>query len=181
MSEQVPNWLNPQERAAWLSLLEISMRLPGELDSRLQREAGVTLFEYHVLAMLSEADGGTLPMTALSELSYSSLSRLSHVVKKLETRGYVTRRRSGKDARVTVVELTNTGMSMLRKLAPTHVADVRDLVFDSLDERDVADLRRVGRKLVASTDPDNWTLSEGESGQGPVHPALKPGDTDNRV
>ncbi|MGO1319335.1 MAG: MarR family winged helix-turn-helix transcriptional regulator [Galactobacter sp.] len=181
MSEQVPNWLNPQERAAWLSLLEISMRMPGELDSRLQREAGMTLFEYHVLAMLSEVEGYTLPMTALSELSYSSLSRLSHVVKKLEARGYVTRRRSGKDARVTVVELTDAGASMLKDLAPTHVADVRDLVFDSLDERDVADLSRIGRKLVAHADPENWTLSDGGAATGPVPPAPKASEPDNRV
>jgi DNA-binding MarR family transcriptional regulator len=156
-------WLDPQERAAWLSLLEVSMRLPGELDSRLQREAGMTLFEYHVLAMLSESDERTLPMTALAATSYSSLSRLSHVVKKLEARGYVTRRRSQSDARVTVVELTDRGMGVIEELAPTHVGDVRDLVFDVLDARDVADLGRIGRKLVTRADPQNWILREGEN------------------
>jgi DNA-binding MarR family transcriptional regulator len=138
------------------------MRLPGELDSRLQREAGLTLFEYHALAMLSEVADRTLPMTALAQSAYSSLSRLSHVVKKLEARGFVTRRRSRADARVTVVELTDDGMQLIEGLAPTHVGDVRDLVFDTLDERDVADLVRVGRKIVAHSDPENWTLTQGD-------------------
>jgi DNA-binding MarR family transcriptional regulator len=166
VSTEEPRWLNAQERAAWLSLLEVSMRMPGELDSRLQREAGLTLFEYHVLAMLSEVDEHTLPMSALAQSAYSSLSRLSHVVKKLEARNYITRRRSRADARVTVVELTNQGLALIKELAPTHVDDVRDLVFDTLDERDVADLVRVGRKIVAHSDPENWTLTDGADGCG---------------
>lgn len=144
------------------------MRLPAELDSRLLRTGGLTLFEYHVLAMLSESQESTLPMSELAVDSYSSLSRLSHVVKKLEQRDLVRRRRATDDARVTVVDLTEAGWELIRRLAPEHVEDVRETVFDALDERDVADLARVGRKLVAWRNPEHWSLKEDpeRSGRG---------------
>ena len=39
-----------------------------------------------------------------------------------------------------------------------HVASVRALVFDHLDERDVADLARIGRKIVRGMDANHWIL-----------------------
>ena len=55
MSE--PKWLSPIEREAWLALLSVTTLLPAALDSELQVQAKITLFDYDVLAMLSE-DGG---------------------------------------------------------------------------------------------------------------------------
>lgn len=161
-------WLNPDERAAWLALLAVTTRLPAELDSGLQRIAGITLFDYHVLAMLSEAEGDTLPMSRLAQRANSSLSRLSHVVKKLGERGWVLRRPSEEDARVTVVELTPAGRELLERIAPAHVAGVRRSVFDALDPGDVADLGRIGRKIVASTEPEHWIFSDEAGGPAPV-------------
>lgn len=161
-------WLSPQEREAWLALFVVSSRLPAELDSVLTRLAGITLFDYHVLAMLSEARQDTLPMSALAQRASSSLSRLSHVVKKLGARGWVVRGTSEQDARVTVVELTPAGRELLEQIAPEHVASVRRYVFDPLDARDVADLARIGRKLVASAAPQHWVLTDEAGGPEPV-------------
>ncbi len=153
-------WLTPDERRAWLALYAVSTMLPGTLDAHLFREARITLFDYHVLAMLSESDEGALPMSELAARSNASLSRLSHVAKKLEERGWLSRRPSTSDGRVTTAVLTDEGMEAVRRLAVEHVAKVREKVFDAIDDRDVADLERVGRKILARIQADHWILGE---------------------
>lgn len=151
-----PRWLNPQERDAWLALLAVTTQLPGQLDSDLQAQAKITLFDYNVLAMLSEEEQRHLPMSELASKTNASLSRLSHVVKKLEARGWVDRTQCSSDARVTMAHLTDAGWEMLNGLAAEHVESVRRLIFDGLDSQDVADLSRIGRKITARLDPEHW-------------------------
>src|SRR5699024_12491740 len=86
-----PRGLNEQEPAAWIRLVAVTLLLPSSLDNQLQRDAGLTHFGYLVLAMLSESDERSLPMSTLASYSKSSLSRLSHVVARLERNGWVVR------------------------------------------------------------------------------------------
>ncbi len=153
-----PKWLSPVERDAWLALVSVTTLLPAALDSELQVQAKITLFDYNVLAMLSEAPERILPMSELASRTSASLSRLSHVVKKLEGRGWVERSRSPEDARVTISRLTGDGWEMVQTLAPEHVGSVRKLLFQGLDDRDVAELARIGQKLVGQLDPEHWIL-----------------------
>ena len=158
MTELEPRWLNEEERSAWLAVLAITTLLPGALEAPLQQAAKLSLFEYNVLAMLSEAEGGILPMSELAARTSASLSRLSHVAKKLHARGLVERSVHADDARVTQTAITAAGMRLIQDLAPAHVETVRELIFDQLDGDDVADLARVGRKLVRGLDGQHWTL-----------------------
>ncbi len=86
-----PRWLNADERRAWLALLSINTLLPSALDTQLQSAGKLSLFDYNVLAMLSETEGRYLPMSELAARTSASLSRLSHVVTKLQKRGWVER------------------------------------------------------------------------------------------
>lgn len=155
-------WLNPAERQAWLALYAVATMLPGTLDAELNRRARITLFDYHVLAMLSEAEDRTLPMSELAGRSNASLSRLSHVVSKLEARGWVQRSQSTRDLRVTTASITPEGLATLEDLSLEHVEHVRQLVFEGLDEQDVADLERVGKKILARLDETHWILKQSE-------------------
>src|SRR3954453_21327865 len=94
-------WLTEDERAAWLRLVAVLALLPGVLDSQLRSEAGLTHFEYFVLAMLSEAPNRTLRMAALAQRTNATLPRLSHVVRRLEDRGLVERLPCPEDRRAT--------------------------------------------------------------------------------
>lgn len=153
-----PQWLTPQERQAWLALVFTSTVLPAAMDSQLLREGKLSLFSYNVLAMLSETSDRALPMSELAARTSSSLSRLSHVVRKLEERGWIERRSSPGDARVTTAFITDEGMATIEAMAPGHVRTVRELVFDGLEEQDVKDLERVGKKIIGRLDPDHWLL-----------------------
>jgi len=136
-------WLTEDELAAWLPLAGVMLRLGPALDSQLQRDSDLTHFDYLCLAMLSEQPDWTTSMSTLAGRTNASLSRLSHVVSKLERRGWVARCRSDLSRRVTLVRMTDEGYAVLVAAAPGHVETVRSLVYDGLDEKDVADLRRL--------------------------------------
>jgi DNA-binding MarR family transcriptional regulator len=147
-------WLEDDEMAAWLRLVTVLELLPGVLDSQLRRDAGLTHYDYFVLAMLSEAPERTLRMTALAQRTNATLARLSHVVRRLEGRGLVTRFPSPDDARVTHARLTDAGWSAVRAAAPGHVANVRHHVLDALDPEQVQQLTEIADALLERLDAD---------------------------
>jgi len=148
-----PRWLSPAERAAWLGLIGVVELLPGALDAQLQREAGVSHFEYMVLAMLSEAPDHTLRMTALAAQTHSTLPRLSHVVTRLVNRGFVERIPCPQDKRATNAHLTDAGWQHVRSSAPGHVAAAREFVIDSLSAAQMEQLREISASILARLDP----------------------------
>ena len=135
-------WLTPGELSSWLTVARLITRLPWALDAQLQRDADLSMIEYMTLASLAEAPDWTLRMSELAEHASSSLSRLSHLVKRLESRGYVRREPDPADGRFTNAIMLPAGMAKLESAAPAHVAYVRHLVVDNLSgER----LRRLGQ------------------------------------
>ncbi|MDF0532478.1 MarR family transcriptional regulator [Tsukamurella sp. 8F] len=144
-----PNWLTSQEMAAWRPLITVAMRLPAALDTQL-RSAGMTHFEFAVLATLSEAPGRGMGLSRLAREVNASPSRLSHVLRRLRDRGWLERVSGGRSARAV---LTDPGFDALSAAARGHVDEVRRLVYDALDERDVADLARIMPKLAAGLVP----------------------------
>jgi DNA-binding MarR family transcriptional regulator len=135
-------WLTPGELASWLSVVRMVTRLPWAIDGQLQRDADLSMVEYMTMAMLSESPEWTVRMSELAEQTSTSLSRLSHLVKRLEARGYVRREPDPADGRFTNAILLPAGMRKLESAAPDHVAYVRRLVIDNLSpER----LRRLGQ------------------------------------
>lgn len=151
-------WLNDHERQAWLRLMAVTMLLPSRLEAELKRDAGLSHFEYYVLAMISEAPGRSSALTAIAVKTNSSLSRLSHVVSRLEKAGYLTRCTSPTDGRTSIATLTEAGWQKVVDSAPGHVAEVRSLVFDSLTPEQVTQLDDICASLLTTLDPDHLLL-----------------------
>lgn len=148
-----PRWLTADERAAWLSLVGIMIKLPSALDAQLQRDAGLSFYEYMVLAILSEQDDRTLRMSALAGFTNGSLSRLSHVVGRLERHGWARREPSADDGRSINAVLTDDGYRKVLESAPGHVENVHELVIDALTGPELDGLRRAGDAIMARVDP----------------------------
>ncbi|GHB86439.1 MarR family transcriptional regulator [Streptomyces umbrinus] len=143
-------WLNGDELAAWLANSAIMISLPAALDARMQREAQLTFFEYMVLSVLSEQPARTMQMSALAARTAASLSRLSHVVGRLEKRELLARNRIPGSGRRTTATLTEAGYEVVVAAAPGHVAAVREYLIDDLEPRDLAALRRIGAAVDAA-------------------------------
>jgi DNA-binding MarR family transcriptional regulator len=142
-AEEPPvKWLTAAELDSWLSVVRLFTWLPWSIDQQLQRDSNLRMVEYQVLAMLSESPQRTMKMSSLAEVTNASLSRLSHLVKRLEQRGLVRREPDPTDGRFTNAILTDSGFQTLAEAAPGHVAHVRSLIIDVLSAEQ---LRRLGR------------------------------------
>jgi DNA-binding MarR family transcriptional regulator len=140
--------LKHHEWSAWLQLVSTFTLLPAALDSQLQREAGLSHFEFSVMAALSRQPGRSLQLKELAVVANGSLSRLSHVISRLERRGWV-RRTSGTKGRATHAELTDEGYRKLMETGPIHFREVRRLVFDVLTPEEVKALKQVTGRINA--------------------------------
>jgi DNA-binding MarR family transcriptional regulator len=145
--------LTESEEAAWRSLAKLMVLLPRAVDDELERRSGISLTRYAVLMRLSEAPEQTLRMGDLAFSATVSPSRLTRIISGLVDDGLVVRRVAGEDARVGLVTLTAAGRRRLEEAWPHHLAGVRELVVDRLTERDLADLRRIGDKLLVGLLP----------------------------
>jgi DNA-binding MarR family transcriptional regulator len=146
-----PRWLSDDEQQAWRRFIEVLVKLPAALEGQLQREAGLTHMGYLVLATLSEREDRRLPMSRLAKKASASLSRLSHVVARLEAQGLVRRERDPEDGRVQIAVLTDEGVKKIVSTAPGHVETVQNLVFDRLSPVQVRQLTKLCETLL--TDP----------------------------
>jgi DNA-binding MarR family transcriptional regulator len=141
-AEPQVDWLTADQVESWLSVVRLMTWLPWSIDQQLQRDSNLGMVEYQVLAKLSESPGRTMRMSSLAVVTNASLSRLSHLVKRLESRGLIGREPDPTDGRFTNAILTDKGFQTLADAAPGHVAHVRSLVIDVLTPEQ---LRRLGR------------------------------------
>lgn len=148
-----PEWLTPDQVEDWKALMALTLALPAALDRQLKRDSGLTGFEYQVMAALSESPGRSLPMSVLATLASGSMSRLSHVVARLEKDGWVERRSIQLTGCRTEAHLTDSGWVKVQQTAPGHVREARRLVVDVLTRDELSALGSAARKVVEVADP----------------------------
>jgi len=141
-------WLSDEQQAAWRPFVALLLRLPALLDTQLQRDAGINHFDYLVLSGLSEAPGRTLRMSELAAMANSSLSRLSHVVSRLEGKGWVRRESCPGDGRFINAVLTDAGWQKIVETAPGHVAAVQKLLIDTLTPEELRSLGAISTQVL---------------------------------
>ena len=140
-------WLTEEESLAWRAVMSMVLQVPKPLDAQMQRDSGITLFDYFVLSYLSMSPERTLRMSELAAVTNGSLSRLSNVVKRLEQRGWVVREPDPTDGRYTLARLTDEGYAVVEAAAPGHVAAVRRYVIDPLTASQQRVLTEVADRL----------------------------------
>lgn len=155
-----PRWLNEDDLEAWMAFARMLIWLPTALDDQLQRDSGLSHFEYGILAALSNADGATLRMSELAIFANGSLSRLSRAVARLERREWVTRKPDPADGRYTLAVLTGTGRAVLVEAAPGHVEAVNRLVFDVITVAQARQLGVIAGRILNAIDSETDLTSQ---------------------
>jgi DNA-binding MarR family transcriptional regulator len=152
-AEEPPvRWLTAAELDSWLAVVRLICWLPWSIDQQLRRDSNLGMVEYQVMARLSQSPERTLRMSSLADLANSSLSRLSHLVKRLEQRGLVRREPDPADGRFTRAILTDEGFRTLAEAAPGHVAHVRSLVIDVLSHEQLRRLGQAADRIMSHID-----------------------------
>src|SRR5258708_29657116 len=108
-----PRWLDDEQQKSWRAFNGAMHKLRWALECQLQHDAGLSFIEYHALAWLSENPAHRLRMSELAEVTNASLSRLSHLITRLERRGLVRREPDPTDRRYTNAILTSAGLRLL--------------------------------------------------------------------
>jgi DNA-binding MarR family transcriptional regulator len=144
-----PRWLTAAQLEAWQALTLLLGLLPTALEAQLQRDAQLSYVEYYVLAGLSAQPDHTMRISELAGLTNAELSRLSHLITRLQKRGYVRREPDPNDGRYTNAVLTDVGYKHLVAAAPGHVATVLELVIDALDDTALSALQDSAERIAA--------------------------------
>jgi DNA-binding MarR family transcriptional regulator len=152
MADQ-PRWLDDEQQESWRAFSGMMHKLRWALECQLQQDAGLSFIEYHALARLSEIPGNIMRMSELAEVTNASLSRLSHLIKRLEARGLVRREPDSADGRYTNAILTEAGLRLLTASAPAHVEEVRELVIDALSPDQLRHLRTASEQILQRIEP----------------------------
>jgi DNA-binding MarR family transcriptional regulator len=139
----------PERRGmdAWASLLRAHATLMRRLESDLERETGVALADFDVLAQLAKA-GGQLRMTELAGRALISRSGMTRRVARLVQEGLVRRAEADADGRGVVVAVTDAGVARLAETAPAHARGIAKLFVEQLDDHELAILERALDKVI---------------------------------
>src|SRR3954449_7571969 len=132
---------------AWDSLLRAHATLVRRLDTDLERETGLALADFDVLAQLAKA-GGELRITELASRVLVSRSGMTRRVARLVEERLVRRANTDADARGVVVALTDAGVARLTETAPVHLRGVSKLFVAQLDDQELAVLKNALDKVT---------------------------------
>lgn len=138
-------WLDDEQQKLWHDLRTVVIALPTLLDRQLQRDEGISNFEYSVLARLSMTETHTMRLSDLAAQCDSTQPRLSKLMVRFEQQGWVTRTPEPGNGRYTLAILTEAGLRKVEDSAPAHVDQVRQLVFEPLT---AAQQRHLGTALA---------------------------------
>jgi DNA-binding MarR family transcriptional regulator len=136
-------WLTEEEQRAWRGLLRMTSQLNARGNRQLQEEFGISLADYEVLVVLSEAPEGRLRVFEVADALAWEQSRVSHQLARMQRRGLITREHCASDARGAFAVLAAAGRAAIERAAPAHVELVRQLVFDGLSHDQLAALTEV--------------------------------------
>ena len=141
-------WLTEDEQRAWRGLLRMTAQLNVRMNRQLQDDFGISLADYDVLVVLSEAPEGRRRVFELTDALAWEQSRVSHQLARMHGRGLVTREECPTDARGAFAVLTEAGRAAIERAAPAHVEMVRQLVFDGLSPDQLTALTDVTARVL---------------------------------
>ncbi|WP_404286713.1 MarR family winged helix-turn-helix transcriptional regulator [Glutamicibacter arilaitensis] len=153
MGTENTRWLNGREQDLWRTIREFLWQFPSAMDRQLTQDSAMQSGEYSVLAVLSEAEESSLrPAEVAQELRWDR-SRLSHLLRRMEVKGLITRCSDASDRRGHQIGLSELGWQAIRAAAPKHVEFIRSSLFDSLTAEESAALETALPKILAAIAP----------------------------
>src|SRR5690349_20853249 len=139
--------LDDMEQRCWRTFIESSWALHTRLEEELRAATDLSMNDYHVLVVLSEAPQHRLRMGELAGRLVFSPSRVTYQISSMVKRGLVRKQSCPDDGRGQEAVLTDEGMAALEAAAPLHLITVRDSFIDHLDDDELAVIARVFDKV----------------------------------
>jgi len=141
----------PDNEAAALGTYVKLMRAAESLTARVHKHLsslGLTVSQFGVLEALYHL--GPLSQRALGQKILRSSGNITLVIDNLEKRGLVRRERDRQDRRFFIVQLTDEGQTLIRKIFPSHAALISSEmnVLNAREQEILGDLcKKVGKGI----------------------------------
>jgi DNA-binding MarR family transcriptional regulator len=139
--------LSDTEQTSWRAFVESSWALHTRLEDELRAATGLSMSDYHVMVVLSEAPGHRVRMGELASRLVFAPSRLTYQINSMVKRGLVRKQACPEDGRGQEAVLTDLGMAELVTAAPKHLETVRNSFIDHLDDDELAVIHRVFTRI----------------------------------
>jgi len=140
--------LDAREVHAWQSFFRMQELLRARIEQQLQEASGLSVPDYTVLAVLSQAAEHQLRTFELVHLLGWEKSRVHHQLTRMCQRGLVERRSAG--SRAVTAAITPAGRAALEQAAPIHSAHVRQMVIDVLSCEQLDQLAAISAVITAN-------------------------------
>ena len=131
-----------------MNLVQAYRVIQAVVEERLEAETGLCWSEVEALMRLSASPGRRLKMIDLAEQLLVSKSGITRLVDRLEANGLISREIPPENRRVIYGRITEAGLQALEAARRIFMAGLGDAFSRHLSEREVAQLRRILRKLL---------------------------------
>jgi len=141
-------------RQAWRLFLQAQAVLLPQLSEQLEKEIGLPLTWYDVLAQLKTAPCHKRRLQDLGQCLLLSKSGLTRRIDRMEERGLVKREGCAEDRRGAFAVLTPAGHDALEQAIPVHLAAVHEHFMKYLSDDEANAMVSALTKVVDAAPPD---------------------------
>ena len=123
--------------AAWELYFTTTARLTERIEAALKCKSGLSMPEYSVLLMTDRAGEAGIRPSVLAHKVVFSRSRLTHTMKRLESRNLISRRPCQGDGRGGLVFLTDAGKRLFDEAAIVQRDVIRRLFLNEITPEEI--------------------------------------------
>lgn len=124
----------------------LQSKILKRVDSQLSIH-GISFTEFMVMHRLSEAPGNTMRRIELAESISLSASGVTRLLLPMEKIGLVSKEANPRDARVSLVKLTDTGLQLFND-ALASFQQAADELMQDIDDREVEQFLGLTQRLI---------------------------------
>ena len=140
--------------AAWELYFTTTARLTERIEAALKCQSGLSMPEYSVLLMTDRAGEAGIRPSVLAHKVVFSRSRLTHTMKRLESRDLISRRPCQGDGRGGLVVLTDAGKRLFDEAAIVQRDVIRRLFLNEITPEEIDMLTGLFSRISERIDND---------------------------
>ena len=145
---------HPHRAAAWELYFTTTARLTERIEAALKCQSGLSMPEYSVLLMTDRAGEAGIRPSVLAHKVVFSRSRLTHTMKRLESRNLISRRPCQGDGRGGLVFLTDAGKRLFDEAAIVQRDVIRRLFLNEITPEEIDMLTGLFSRVSERIDND---------------------------
>ena len=132
----------------WLTLMRVSGEVVAYLEDYLS-DYNLSQRKFFILILLMRNPNG-LNISQLAGKTGVSCASITGLVERMKKAGLVTREEDASDRRVMIIQITQVGDELLKKVLPDHYSRVNQLML-CLNEQERDSLQKLLKKVSMST------------------------------